>query len=315
MPELPEVETIVRGLRPHLEGRRLVRVDQRRAGLRFPFPENFARRLEGRRVTRIGRRAKYILIYLDDGQVLLCHLGMSGRLTICNGPGGNGPGGNGPGGNGPGGNGPGGNGPGGNGPGGNGRGTAPDKHDHVILETDEGRELRFNDARRFGMMDLIAESELDSHPLLAELGPEPLGNDFNGPGLARRLAGKRSPIKAALMDQRVVAGLGNIYVCESLFLAGISPRRKAYTVQGGRAERLVRAVRDVLGRAIDAGGSSLRDYVQASGELGYFQHSWAVYGREGARCPGCTCDPATTGGIRRMVQSNRSTFYCATRQR
>ena len=280
MPELPEVETIVRGLRPHLEGRRLVRVDQRRAGLRFPFPANFARRLEGRRVTRIGRRPKYILIYLDDGQVLLCHLGLSGRLTVCNDA-----------------------------------GAAPDQHDHVILETDEGRELRFNDARRFGMMDLIAESELDSHPLLAGLGPEPLGNDFNGPELARRLAGKRSPIKAALMDQRVVAGLGNIYVCESLFLAGISPRRKAYTVQGGRAERLVRAVRDVLGRAIDAGGSSLRDYVQASGELGYFQHSWAVYGREGARCPGCTCDPATTGGIRRMVQSNRSTFYCATRQR
>ena len=290
MPELPEVETIVRGLRPHLVGRRLVRVDQRRAGLRFPFPANFAQRLEGRRVTRIGRRAKYILIYLDDGQVLLCHLGMSGRLTISNGPGCNGPARNGP-------------------------GAAPDKHDHVILETDEGRELRFNDARRFGMMDLIAESELDSHPLLAGLGPEPLGNDFNGPELARRLAGKRSPIKAALMDQRVVAGLGNIYVCESLFLAGISPRRKAYTVQGGRAERLVRAVRDVLGRAIDAGGSSLRDYVQASGELGYFQHSWAVYGRAGARCPGCTCDPAATGGIRRMVQSNRSTFYCATRQR
>ena len=290
MPELPEVETIVRGLRPHLEGRRLVRVDQRRAGLRFPFPENFARRLEGRRVIRIGRRAKYILVYLDDGHVLLCHLGMSGRLTICNSAGCNGADRN-------------------------GTGVAPDKHDHVILETDEGRELRFNDARRFGMMDLIAESELDSHPLLAELGPEPLGNDFNGPELARRLAGKRSPIKAALMDQRVVAGLGNIYVCESLFLAGISPRRKAYTVQGGRAERLVRAVRDVLGRAIDAGGSSLRDYVQASGELGYFQHSWAVYDREGGRCPGCTCDPAATGGIRRMVQSNRSTFYCATRQR
>ncbi len=280
MPELPEVETVVRGLRPHLEGRRLVRVEQRRAGLRIPFPENFVQRLEGRRVDRIRRRAKYILMHLDDGQVLLCHLGMSGRMTI-----------------------------------GKGAGTPPDKHDHVILTTDEGQELRFNDARRFGLMVLVSEAGLDAHPLLANLGPEPLGNDFNGPELARRLAGKRSPIKAALMDQRVVAGLGNIYVCESLFLAGISPRRKAYTVQGGRAERLVRAVRDVLGRAIDAGGSSLRDYVQASGELGYFQHSWAVYGRAGARCPGCTCDPAATGGIRRMVQSNRSTFYCATRQR
>jgi formamidopyrimidine-DNA glycosylase len=280
MPELPEVETVVRGLRPHLEGRRLLRVEQRRAGLRFPFPENFAARLEGRRVDRIRRRAKYILMHLDDGQVLLCHLGMSGRMTI-----------------------------------GKSAGTPPDKHDHVILTTDEGQELRFNDARRFGIMDLVSEAGLDAHPLLANLGPEPLGNDFNGPELARRLAGKRSPIKAALLDQRVVAGLGNIYVCESLFFAGLSPRRKAYTVQGGRAERLAHAVRDVLGRAIEAGGSSLRDYVQASGELGYFQHSWAVYGREGAPCPGCTCDSAATGGVRRMVQSNRSTFYCAVRQR
>jgi formamidopyrimidine-DNA glycosylase len=175
--------------------------------------------------------------------------------------------------------------------------------------------VRFNDARRFGMMDLVPEAGLADHPLLAGLGPEPLGNDFNGPELARRLAGKRSPIKAALMDQRVVAGLGNIYVCESLFLAGISPRRKAYTVQGGRAERLARAVRDVLGRAIDAGGSSLRDYVQADGELGYFQHHWAVYGRETEPCPGCTCERARTGAIRRITQAGRSTFYCPTRQR
>ncbi len=194
-------------------------------------------------------------------------------------------------------------------------GAPPDKHDHVILTTDQGREVRFNDARRFGIMDLVSEAGLASHPLLAGLGPEPLGNDFNGPELARRLAGKRSPIKAALLDQRVVAGLGNIYVCESLFFAGLSPRRKAYTVQGGRAERLAHAVREVLNRAIAAGGSSLRDYVQASGELGYFQHSWAVYGREGARCPGCDCDFAATGGVRRMVQSGRSTFYCALRQR
>jgi formamidopyrimidine-DNA glycosylase len=280
MPELPEVETVVRGLRPCLEGHRLARVEQRRAGLRFPFPENFVQRLEGRRVDRIGRRAKYILMHLDDGQVLLCHLGMSGRMTV----------------------------------------TAsadepPEKHDHVILTTDEGRQVRFNDARRFGIMDLVPETDLDTHPLLAGLGPEPLGNDFNGPELARRLKGKRSPIKAALLDQRVVAGLGNIYVSESLFLARLSPRRKAYTVQGGRAERLAHAVREVLGRAIEAGGSSLRDYVQATGELGYFQHSWAVYGREGEPCPGCDCDLAATGGVRRMVQSNRSTFYCAVRQR
>ena len=282
MPELPEVETVVRGLRPCLEGRRLARVEQRRANLRFPFPENFVQRLEGRRVLRIDRRAKYILMHLDDDQVLLCHLGMSGRMTVSNSTG---------------------------------AGAPPDKHDHVILTTDEGREVRFNDARRFGIMDLVSEAALADHPLLAGLGPEPLGNDFNGPELARRLKGKRSPIKAALLDQRVVAGLGNIYVSESLFLAGLSPRRKAYTVQGGRAERLAHGVREVLNRAIAAGGSSLRDYVQVSGELGYFQHSWAVYDREGAPCPGCDCDLAATGGVRRIVQSNRSTFYCAVRQR
>ena len=280
MPELPEVETVVRGLRAHLEGRRLVRVAQRRADLRFPLPPNFAARLEGRRVLRITRRAKYILAYLDDGQVLLCHLGMSGRMLV-----------------------------------GNGADGPPGPHDHVILSTDRGDEVRFNDARRFGCMDLVDEAGLTSHRLLRDLGPEPLGNAFSGPELARRLVGKRTSIKAALMDQRVVAGLGNIYVSESLFFAGLSPRRMSYTVQGARAERLVRAIRDVLQRAIEAGGSSLRDYVQADGELGYFQHSWAVYDREGEPCPGCTCDRTKSGGIRRIVQSNRSTFYCGMRQR
>jgi formamidopyrimidine-DNA glycosylase len=280
MPELPEVETVARGLRPHLEGHRLARVQQRRADLRFALPDNFADRLQGRRVLRISRRAKYILMHLDDGQVLLCHLGMSGRMTVSNGEAG-----------------------------------PPGPHDHVILTTDDGCELRFNDTRRFGIMDLVGEDALARHRLLKDLGPEPLGNNFNGPELARRLAGKRSSIKAALMDQKVVAGLGNIYVCESLFFARISPRRLAYTVQGGRAERLARAVRDVLTRAIEAGGSSLRDYLQASGEPGYFQHHWAVYGREGEACPGCVCDPVKTGGVRRIVQSNRATFYCPARQR
>ncbi|NIA68119.1 bifunctional DNA-formamidopyrimidine glycosylase/DNA-(apurinic or apyrimidinic site) lyase [Pelagibius litoralis] len=284
MPELPEVETVVRGLRPRMEGRRLARVEQRRPNLRFPFPENFAARLTGRKVERILRRAKYMLLHLDDGQVLLCHLGMSGRMVIHEKTGRQPP--------------------------------APlDRHDHVVFTTDQGTEIRFNDARRFGVMDLFAGAELDSHPLLKDLGPEPLGNDFNGPGLAAALKGKRSPIKAALLDQRVVAGLGNIYVCEALFLAGLSPRRQAYTVQGGRAERLAAAVRQVLTRAIEAGGSSLRDYVQADGELGYFQHEWAVYGREGEACPGCDCDPGRSGGIARLVQSGRSTFYCARRQR
>jgi formamidopyrimidine-DNA glycosylase len=278
MPELPEVETVRRGLAPVLVGRVFERVEQRRPDLRFPLPENFARRLTGRRVERIVRRAKYMLLHLDDGSVLLCHLGMSGRMTIVE--------------------------------------QVPgaerlplDRHDHVIFTTGAGTEIRFNDARRFGIMDLIAEAALEAHPLLRALGPEPLGNDFNGPALAAALKGKRTPIKAALLDQQVVAGLGNIYVCEALFFAGLSPRRLAYTVQGNRAEKLAAAVRQVLTRAIEAGGSSLRDYVQASGELGYFQHEWAAYGREGEACRGCGA------AIKRVVQSGRSTFYCGTCQR
>ncbi len=280
MPELPEVETIVRGLRPRLEGRRLLRVVQRRPDLRFPFPENFAARLEGRRIRFLRRRAKYILIGLEGAEVLLIHLGMSGRMVCSKAD------------------------------------QAPyEAHDHVIFETDGGDEIRFNDARRFGMMDLVAEDQLDRHRLLKDLGIEPLSNAFNGPVLAAGLKGKRSPIKSALLDQKIIAGLGNIYACEALFFAGLSPRRLAYTVQGGRAERLARAIRQVLQDAIAAGGSSLRDYVQADGELGYFQHHWAVYDRAGEACPGCDCRLDHKGGIRRLVQSNRSTFYCPRRQR
>ncbi len=284
MPELPEVETVCRGLRPKLEGRRLTRVLQRRPDLRFPLPDGFVERLEGRRVSRIDRRAKYILMHLDSGEILLCHLGMSGRMLLMNGE------------------------------------TRPlDRHDHVVFFTEDGGEIRFNDARRFGVMDLVAPENLSRHRLLKDLGPEPLSNAFNGPELAARLKGRRSPIKAALLDQKVVAGLGNIYVSEALFFAGISPRRQAYTVQGARAERLAAAVRQVLNAAIAAGGSSLRDYVQADGELGYFQHHWAVYDRAGEPCPGCDCGAATLssgkGGIRRIVQSNRATFYCPSRQR
>ncbi len=275
MPELPEVETIRRGLAARMERRRLVRVEARRPDLRIPLPVDLAQRLEGRRVETVGRRAKYLLLHMDDGTSLIAHLGMSGRMVIL--PPGD---------------------------------RAPlDAHDHVILETEDGDEVRFNDVRRFGLMTLAATNELDAHPLLASLGPEPLGNDFNGPALAAALAGKRTPIKAALLDQRVVAGVGNIYACEALHRAGISPRRLARTVQGGRAERLAAAVRAVLGAAIDAGGSSLRDYVQASGELGYFQHAWAVYGREGEPCPGCDKP------VRRLAQSGRSTFYCTACQR
>ncbi len=284
MPELPEVETVVRGLRPRLEGRRLRRVQQRRKDLRFPLPARFAERLTGRRVERIERRAKYILAHLDGGEALLAHLGMSGRMLLVEDP------------------------------------DEPlQAHDHIVLETDQGLQIRFNDTRRFGIMDLVAEAELQAHWLLKDLGPEPLSNAFNGPFLAERLAGRRTPIKAALLDQKIVAGLGNIYASEALFHAGLSPRRQAYTVQRGRAERLAWAIRDVLQRAIAAGGSSLRDYVQADGELGYFQHQWAVYDREGEPCPGCDCGadggPLGGGGIRRLVQSNRATFYCPRRQR
>jgi len=276
MPELPEVETVCRGLALKLEGRALARVEARRRDLRQPLPRDFVRRLTGRRVDRIARRAKYILMHLDDQTVLIAHLGMSGRMVVAADP------------------------------------AAPfDAHDHVVFTTDAGVSIRFNDARRFGLMTLARADELDGHPLLVGIGPEPLGNEFNGRALAERLAGKDTPIKAALLDQTVVAGVGNIYACEALFQAGLSPRRLARTVQGDRAERLAHAVRDVLTRAIAAGGSSLRDHVQPSGELGYFQHAWAVYGREGEPCLGCDCD----GAIRRLVQSNRSTFYCAKRQR
>lgn len=276
MPELPEVETVRRGLQPVMEGRVLAEVIQRRPDLRFPLPDRMAERLRGRRVAAIGRRAKYILAELDDGQVLIVHLGMSGRMTI--------------------------------------HGYPPPpagKHDHVEFRTDEGMTVRFNDARRFGMMDLVDAAEIEHYPPLAGLGPEPLGNEFSEASLSAALAGRRSPIKAALLDQHVVAGLGNIYVCEALWRAGISPRRSAHTIPGTRAARLVPAIREVLEAAIAAGGSSLRDYVQASGELGYFQHQWGAYGRAGESCGWNGCK----GDIRRIVQSGRSTFYCALHQR
>ncbi len=287
MPELPEVETVRRGLDAALTGRTIARVEVRRADLRRPLPPDFASRIGGRRVLGIGRRAKYLLVSLEGDLVLLAHLGMSGRMVIEPplGP------------------------------------ALPQPatllraahvtHAHVVFEADDGTVVRFSDPRRFGLMDLVPAGELDAHPLLAHLGPEPVGNAFDGRLLAARLAGKRTPIKAALLDQRVVAGLGNIYVCESLYRARLSPRRLALTIQGGRAERLADAIRAVLAEAIAAGGSSLRDHVAPSGELGYFQHAFEVYDREGAPCPGCRCGK----GVVRIVQSGRSTFYCAVRQR
>jgi len=275
MPELPEVETVRRGLALKMTGRRIVQAELRRADLRRPFPPALAKRLDGARIGALGRRGKYILIELDSDGLLLLHLGMSGRVTA-------------------------------------GAAGVPDApHDHVVLRLDDGIVIRFNDPRRFGLLDYLKRGEEASHPLLAALGPEPLEASFNGAYLAAALAGRMTPIKSALLDQRVVAGLGNIYVCEALFRSGVSPRRLAGSVGHRRAERLVDGIRSVLTEAIEAGGSSLRDYVQADGELGYFQHRWAVYSHEGDPCPGCDCG----GAVRRIVQSGRSTFYCPKRQR
>jgi formamidopyrimidine-DNA glycosylase len=276
MPELPEVETVVRGLRPHLVGRVLHGLVARRPDLRTKLPRDFAARIEGRRVTAVERRAKYVLIKLDDGYVLVIHLGMTGRLLI--GPRPN---------------------------------TPPDKHEHVEFSTDDGRVVRFADPRRFGLMDLLSEKDFATDKRFSDLGPEPLSPTFSVDFLVEALKGSRTTIKAALLDQRVVAGLGNIYVCEALYAAGVSPKRRAGTINRERAGRLVPAIRDVLKRAIAAGGSSARDYVQTSGELGWFQHQWKVYDREGQPCPDCVCG----GKIKRIVQAGRSTFYCAKRQR
>jgi formamidopyrimidine-DNA glycosylase len=275
MPELPEVETVRRGLALRMRGRWIVRAELRRPDLRRPFPPDLGERLEGARIGELSRRGKYILIELDDSGTLLLHLGMSGRITA---------------------------------------GTADEpaeKHDHVVLTLDDATVVRFNDTRRFGTLDYITRGKEMAHPLLAGLGPEPLEPGFDGAYLSRALAGKLTPIKSALLDQKIVAGLGNIYVCEALYRAGISPRRLAAAVAGARAVRLAAAVREVLDEAIAAGGSSLRDYVQANGELGYFQHRWAVYGKEGQPCPGCTC----AEGVRRITQAGRSTFFCGKRQR
>lgn len=280
MPELPEVETVARGLAAVWEGRVLSRVVCRRPDLRKPLPEGFAERLAGRRVDAVGRRAKYLVVRLDGGLVMLGHLGMSGRMVISKG-----------------------------------RNAPPGPHDHVEFVTADGTMVTFCDPRRFGLLDLCQGDGLDAHPLLAGLGPEPLDDAFTAAVLADRLAGRNTPVKAALLDQKIVAGLGNIYVSESLFRSGILPTRSAGSLTRKEIGLLVPAIKDVLRAAIAAGGSSLKDHVQPTGELGYFQHSFAVYDREGQACPDCTCDVARTGGVRRIVQSGRSTFYCAKKQR
>jgi len=271
MPELPEVETTVRGLAPVLEGRRIASIELRRDDLRRPFPPDLRQRLTGALVIGLGRRAKYGLIDTDRGDTLIFHLGMSGSWRIDP--------------------------------------TAIGLHDHVVIDTDEGRRLSLNDPRRFGSLDLVPTDRWEASDPFARMGPEPLGESFDGHYLARALAGRTAPIKALLLDQRIVAGLGNIYVCEALNLAGIAPGRAGGHIGRARLDRLVEAVKAVLLAAIRAGGSTLRDYAQPNGELGYFSAEWRVYGREGQPCPRCDAT------IRRRVDSGRSTFYCGKCQR
>ena len=282
MPELPEVETIRRGLAPVLEGARLSRVEARRPDLRFPLPEGFVQRLTGARIERLERRAKYLWAALDRDETLVMHLGMSGRFEIT-------------------------------GaamrlrPGDFALAQPPDpRHAHVIFETDAGVTVTFYDPRRFGYMDLIDTAALDDHPWFSGLGPEPLGCGFDAAHLAEAFEGRRQSVKATLLDQRIVAGLGNIYVCEALFRAGIAPQTPAGEIGRRKLGSLVKVIQAVLLEAIEAGGSTLRDYASADGALGYFQHRFQVYGREGEAClkPGCS------GVVERMVQGGRSTFYC-----
>lgn len=283
MPELPEVETVRRGLAPVMEGQVIARARVNRPDLRWPLPPGLGARLTGRHVLTLRRRSKYLLADLSGGEVLLMHLGMSGRILISGDPLARFVHGH----------------------------PAPETHDHVVLDMETGARITFNDPRRFGAMDLFATSDETTHPLLRRLGPEPLGNSFSEAYLLAALARRRMPVKAALLDQRIVAGLGNIYACEALFRARISPRRRAANLGVTRVGRLVPAIRTVLTEAIAAGGSSLRDYRRADGEMGYFQHDFDVYGRECAPCraPGCTAH------IVRIVQSGRSSFYCPACQR
>ena len=284
MPELPEVETVRRGLEPALTGARLERVEARRPDLRFALPDGFVQRLTGATVTALRRRAKYLLLDLDRGDTLVSHLGMTGRFEITGG-----------------------------------EAIAPlrpgdfvqavpadPKHAHIVFDTDAVRRITYFDPRRFGYMDLIATAALDAHPWFAALGPEPLGEAFDAAHLGRALAGRRQSVKTLLLDQRTVAGLGNIYVCEALWRAKISPTTAGGDLKPARLKRLVADIRTVLVEAIEAGGSTLRDYAAADGALGYFQHSFAVYGREGEACASARCG----GVIQRATQSGRSTFYC-----
>jgi len=292
MPELPEVETVRRGLEPALVGARFEKVTQRRPDLRFPFPERFAERLEGQDIRALGRRAKYLLADLSSGEVLVMHLGMSGRFLVTQG----------------------------------GASRMPGEfhhehgqtgaHDHVVFDLSNGARITYNDTRRFGFMDLVPRPEIETCRHFAGMGIEPLGNELSGDTIGRLFAGRRTPLKAALLDQRLIAGLGNIYVCEALFRTGLHPEAAAGSLVSKeglpteKAHALAAVIRDVLSEAVEAGGSTLRDHAQVDGSLGYFQHSFRVYDREGEKC----VTPDCTGTIARLVQSGRSTFYCPTCQ-
>ena len=297
MPELPEVETVRRGLQPVFEGSRIIAVEKRRPDLRFPFPQQFVERLQGRRVISLGRRAKYLTMHLDRDPVLICHLGMSGSFRICSEQ----------------------------------TAAVPGQfhyerskdglHDHVVFHLEDAagqpHRVAFNDPRRFGFMLFAESAMLNEHPSLAGLGVEPTGNSLDGALIGDLLRGRRTPLKAALLDQRLIAGLGNIYVCEALWRAKLSPRREAGSIApppgrtNDRCSRLATAIRDVIAEAIEAGGSSLRDHIRTDGSLGYFQHSFRAYDREGEPCARHDCN----GVVRRIVQSGRSTFYCPSCQR
>ena len=281
MPELPEVETVRRGFAPVMEGQRIERLVHNRADLRFPFPDRFAERLSGARITHLGRKAKFLTLALSTDEVLVMHLGMTGRFTVADDK---------------------------LGAFHHETGTDP-RHDHVVFQLESGARVTYNDPRRFGFMELWPAQQFQAYPRLMAMGPEPLSNGFSEAYLNTVLRGRKTPIKSALLDQSVIAGLGNIYVCEALWRAGVSPRRSAATVPGQRAARLVPAINDVIAEAIAAGGSSISDFASASGELGYFQHTFAVYDREGDSCRNCTKP------IQRIVQSGRSSFFCSACQR
>ena len=279
MPELPEVETVCRGLEKVLPGHAIRAVKLNRDGMRTPFPPALGK-ITNTKITAIDRRAKYILMRLGNGQTLIVHLGMSGRMVIHD----------------------------------ENKKYVADKHDHMILQMDNGVSIVLNDPRRFGLADLVETKVWEQHRLFAHLGPEPLEKVFNETYLADKLKSKKIAIKLAIMDQGVVVGVGNIYASEALFASGIDPRRAANTIKPAELKKLVMAIKEVLKRAIKAGGSSLRDYVQTDGELGYFQHQFTVYDKEGQKCKGCTCNIKKTGGVQRITQGARSTFYCPVKQ-